>query len=104
MFHLPAPPASRWLVILLISAVLLGCVAPSGVLMSSLLLLSPASVVECGSGGPPPATATTGCGIDPEGNAIVAWALAIAAHLYPCPDIFDPRELPPYMDVCYDRG
>jgi hypothetical protein len=105
MFHLSASTASRWPTILLVSAVLLlVCVAPSGVLMSSLLLFPPASVAECGSVGTTPATITTSCGIDPQGNAIVAWALAIASHLYPCPDIFDPGQLPPFMDVCYDNG
>ncbi len=52
----------------------------------------------------PSATIPGGCGIDSHGNAIVAWALAIAAHLYPCPDVYDLGQLPPYMDVCYDRG
>jgi hypothetical protein len=105
MPHFSAPPAQRWPLILLLSGVLLlVCVAPSGVLMSSLLLFSPATVAECGSAGPTPATTTTSCGIDPDGNAIVAWALAIASHLYPCPDIFEPGQLPPYMDVCYDEG
>jgi hypothetical protein len=50
------------------------------------------------------ATLPEDCGIDPHGNAIVAWALAIAAHLYPCPDIYDPGQLPPYMDTCYNQG
>ena len=104
MFHRSGSRAFRGPLILLISVLLLACVAPSGVLISSLLLFSPASVEECGSGGPTPATTATDCGIDPEGNAIVAWALAIAAHLYPCPDIFEPGQLPPYMDVCYDAG
>lgn len=88
MSSLSPSPAHRWPLILLLSGVLLLlCVAPSGVLMSSLLLFSPASGAECGSAGlagttgATPATTTTGCGIDPEGNAIVAWALAIAAHL-----------------------
>jgi hypothetical protein len=68
-------------------------------------------MAECGVSAPAgstPSATPTYCGIDPgidpEGNAIVAWALAIAAHLYPCPDIFTPGQLPPFMDVCYDRG
>jgi CHAP domain len=102
MFHRSLSRAFRWPVILLLAAVLLlACVAPSSVLMSSLLLFSPASVAECGLAGPTPATTTSDCGIDPEGNAIVAWALAIATHLSSCPDIYDPGQLPPYMDTCY---
>jgi hypothetical protein len=89
------------------------CVAPGSALMGSLLLVSQAGFKPdvCGGRGTPPAPArataatsvlTGDCGIDPKGNAIVAWALAIAAHLYPCPDIYVPGQLPPYMDVCYD--
>ena len=82
MSRLSASPASRWPIILLVlSVLLLVCVAPSGVFMSSLLLFPPASVAECDSVGITPATITTDCGIDPEGDAIVAWALAIASHL-----------------------
>jgi hypothetical protein len=114
----PHPPATaRWWVVLLVAGlVLLACVAPGSALMGSLLLVSQAGLQSqgCGGSGTPLApvrgTAATStlaagdCGIDPKGNAIVAWALAIAAHLYPCPDIYVPGQLPPYMDVCYDSG
>jgi hypothetical protein len=107
-----------WVALLLCGLALLMCVAPASALTGSLLFVSqPAGQSPvCGADGgvSPPATdrakaATTSislgdCGIDPRGNAIVAWALAIAAHLYPCPDIYIPGQLPPYMDVCYDGG
>ncbi len=102
MSNLPQRPAARWLLVfLVVGLVLLLCVAPASTVMESILLYSHGDSPACG-------TATTvtlpgECGIDSDGNAIVAWALTIAAHLYACPDIYNPGQLPPYMDVCYDR-
>jgi hypothetical protein len=92
----PQPPATvRWWVVLVLGGlVLLMCFAPGSALMDSLLLISRTGVQSpaCGGSGGTPltrpertaaaSTLTGGCGIDPSGNVIVAWALAIAAHLY----------------------
>ncbi len=50
----------------------------------------------------PSGTPTSGgsC-INPDGNVVVQWALAMSAALYDCPNIFDPGQLPPWMDVCW---
>jgi hypothetical protein len=106
------PAMSQWWIRLILTGLaLLLCVAPAGaVLGGSVLIFSEAGPQACPTGSaapvdpPPVATLPQDCGIDPHGNAVVAWALSIAAHLYPCPDMYDPGQLPPYMDTCYNQA
>ena len=100
-----------WVRFILIGLALLLCAAPaSAVLGGSLLSFSAAVPQACPTVSTTPVSPTSSagvpqdCGIDPHGNAIVAWALSIAAHLYPCPDIYNPGQLPPHMDTCYNQG
>lgn len=50
---------------------------------------------------PSPTEPGTQCGINPNGNAIVGWALAMAAHLYSCPSPVNDYS---QMDTCYDKA
>jgi CHAP domain len=67
------------------------------VLAPAALIASGSSVMLSGAGCPPPSAANEApvC-VNPDANAIVAVALAMAAHLYNCGSTG--------MDLCYDAG
>jgi hypothetical protein len=80
-----------WARLIFVGLALLLCAAPATVVLGgSLLSFSEAVPQACPtesttpeSDPTPVATLPEDCGIDPHGNAVVAWALAIATHLYP---------------------